>query len=141
MSREQSIQTVRSVYEMFNNKDMNGLMSLVTDDFELIDMALGMTWRGKAGWKEWLEAWAISLPDAKTRVDSLAADGDLIFTEHTGMGTHTGPLQTPGGVIPPTGKAIKLQFAEAFTMRNDKIRQMKAYWDSATLMRQLGLMA
>jgi len=36
-------------------------------------------------------------------------------------------------------KAIKLQFAEVFTMRDDKIRQMKAYWDSATLMRQLGL--
>lgn len=139
MSREKSIQTVRSVYEMFNNKDMNGLLGLVTDDFELIDMALGMTWRGKAGWKEWLEAWAVSLPDAKTRLDSLAADGDLIFTEHTGTGTHTGPLQTPGGAIPPTGKTIKLQFAEAFTMRDDKIRQMKAYWDSATLMRQLGL--
>jgi len=38
-------------------------------------------------------------------------------------------------------KDIKLQFAEVFTMRDDKIRQLKAYWDSATLMRQLGLMA
>lgn len=141
MSRAQNIQTVRSVYEFFNNHDMNGLMGLVTEDFELIDMALGMTWRGKAGWKEWLEAWAVSLPDAKTRVDRLAADGDLIFTEHTGTGTHTGPLQTPGGAIPPTGKKITLQFAEAFSMHGGKIRQMKTYWDSATLMRQLGLMA
>ncbi len=140
MSREQSIQTVRSVYEFFNSRSMDGLMGLVTEDFELIDMALGMTWRGKAGWKEWIEAWAVSLPDSKTRLDNLAADGDLIFTEHTGTGTHTGPLQTPGGVIPATGKTITLQFAEAFTMREGKIRRMKAYWDSATLMRQLGLM-
>jgi steroid delta-isomerase-like uncharacterized protein len=139
MSDEQNIQTIRSVYEMFNSRDTTGLMGLVTDDFELIDVALGLTWTGKPGWQEWLSNWAVSIPDAMTRMDSLIAAGDTIVTEHTGTGTHTGPLQTPAGTIPPTGKAIKLQFAEIFTMRDGKIRQMKAYWDSATLMRQLGL--
>lgn len=139
MSTEQNIQTVRSVYEMFNSHDVNGLMELVTNDFELIDVALGMTWRGKPGWQEWLSNWSVSIPDAMTRLDSIIVDGDAVATEHTGTGTHTGPLQTPAGAIPPTGKTIRLQFAEVFTLQDGKIRQMKAYWDTATLMRQLGL--
>lgn len=141
MTNEKNLQAVRSVYELFNKKEVDGLLNLVTDDFVLHDMALGMTWHGKTGWKEWLDNWAISMPDAKTRIDSIAGDGDLIFTEHTGTGTHTGPLQTPGGAIPATGKTITLQFAEAFSLRDGKIRQMKAYWDSATMMRQLGLLS
>jgi hypothetical protein len=49
-------------------------------------------------------------------------------------------LQTPAGVIPPTGKTIALKFAEVFEIRDGKIRVMRAYWDTATLMQQLGLM-
>jgi hypothetical protein len=57
MSDEQNIQTVRSVYEMFNSRDTNGLMNLVTaDDFELIDVPLGLTWTGGS------TGWPITLP-------------------------------------------------------------------------------
>ena len=52
----------------------------------------------------------------------------------------TGPLQTPAGTIPATGKTLQLRFAEVFEMRDGKIKTTRAYWDTATLMRQLGLM-
>ena len=43
------------------------------------------------------------------------------------------------GAIPPTGKSIELKFAEFFVMRDDKIKTLRAYWDTGTLIRQLGL--
>jgi steroid delta-isomerase-like uncharacterized protein len=140
MSLEQNVATVRAVYEGFNTGNVPLLMSLVTEDFELVDMALGMSWHGLAGWGEWLQNWAVSLPDAKTYVDCLIAQDDMVATEHTGTGTHMGTLQTPAGPIPATGKSVKLQFSEVFIMRDGKIKTMRAYWDTATLMRQLGLM-
>ncbi|HVU14883.1 MAG TPA: nuclear transport factor 2 family protein [Phototrophicaceae bacterium] len=139
MSLEQNIQTVRSLYDYFNQKDMAGLMSIVSDDFVLNDIALGMTWRGKQGWGEWLGIWAVSLPDAQVHVDSVTGQGNFVVAEHTGGGTQTGPLNTPSGVIPPTGKQINLSFAEFFEMRDGKIAVMRAYWDTGTLMRQLGV--
>lgn len=139
MSLEADIQTVKRVYEYFNTKNADGLMSLVTDDFELVDIALGITWKGKQGWGEWLQNWAVSLPDALTELKTVTATDQRIVTEHTGRGTHTGPLTTPIGVIPPTGKRIELSFAEVYIMRDGKIRMMRAYWDTGTLMRQLGL--
>lgn len=65
--------------------------------------------------------------------------GDKVATRVAWSGTHTGPLNTPAGAIPPTGKTIRLKFAEAFEMRDGKIKTMRAYWDTGTLMRQLGL--
>ena len=139
MSNEQNQATVLAVYSGFNAQDWAGLLDLVTEDFELEDVALGVSWHGKEGWREWLVAWAVSMPDAMTRVDSITVQGDRIVTEHTGGGTHTGPLQTPAGTIPATGKTLQLRFAEIFEMRDGKIKTMRAYWDTATLMRQLGL--
>ena len=140
MSNEQNQATVLAVYSGFNAQDWAGLLDLVTEDFELEDVALGVAWHGKEGWREWLAAWAVSMPDAMTRVDSITVQGDRVVTEHTGGGTHTGPLQTPAGTIPATGKTLQLRFAEVFEMREGKIKTMRAYWDTATLMRQLGLM-
>ena len=95
MANEQALATVRAVYDGFNSGDVPLLLSLVTDDFELVDVALGMSWHGLAGWGEWLQNWATSLPDARTHLDSIISQGDVIVTEHTGRGTHTGPLNTP----------------------------------------------
>ena len=140
MSNEQNQATVLAVYFGFNAQDWAGLLDLVTEDFELEDVALGVSWHGKEGWREWLAAWAVSMPDAMTRVDSITVQDDRVVTEHTGGGTHTGPLQTPAGTISATGKTLQLRFAEVFEMREGKIKTMRAYWDTATLMRQLGLM-
>lgn len=38
-----------------------------------------------------------------------------------------------------TGKTVQLRFAEVFEMRDGKIKTMRTYWDTDTLMRQLGL--
>lgn len=139
MSTERNVATVRAVYDGFNKADVPSLMSLVTDDFELVDMALGMSWHGPQGWGEWLGIWATSMPDAAVHLQTLTADGDRVATEHVGGGTHTGPLNTPAGVIPPTGRTIELRFAELFELRDGKIKTMRAYWDTGSLMRQLGL--
>jgi SnoaL-like polyketide cyclase len=57
-----------------------------------------------------------------------------------GRGTHSGPFVTPAGTIPATGGSIELRFAELFEVSEGKIRQMHAYYDTATMMRQLGLL-
>lgn len=140
MSNEQALATVRLLYDAFNSGDVPTLLNLVSDDFELVDIALGMSWHGRQGWGEWLQNWVTSMPNAQIRLDSIIAQGNMVVTEHTGGGTHTGPLNTPTGPIPPTGKSIELKFAEFFNVRDGEIKSMRAYWDTGTLMRQLGLM-
>lgn len=131
---------VRSLFEAFNDGDVERAAATVSDDFELVDVAAGQTFHGPEGCREWLEVFRTALPDARTELVNLFADGERVASEHVGRGTHTGPFVTPAGAIPPTGRRIELRIGEIYEVREGKIAKLYAYYDSATIMRQLGLL-
>jgi steroid delta-isomerase-like uncharacterized protein len=138
MGVQDDIAVVQSIYDGFNAKDLEKVLAAVTDDFVLEDIAQGRTFHGREGFLEWLMPFATAVPDAKTEVTNVIAAGEWIVTEHTGRGTYLGPLATPHGEIAPTGGPHELRFAELFRMRDGKIALMRAYYDSATILRQVG---
>ena len=56
----------------------------------------------------------------------------------TWKGTHTGPLATPQGTLPASGKRQKTPAAFFFTFEGDKIKESRHYFDSMTLLKQIG---
>ena len=74
------------------------------------------------------------------RSSNLFAAGGRVASEHIGRGTHTGPFVTAAGTIPATGRPIELRICEIYEVRGGKIARLFAYYDSATMMRQLGLL-
>jgi steroid delta-isomerase-like uncharacterized protein len=129
---------VRSLFDAFNDGDIARAAATVTDDFQLVDVAAGRTFRGTDGCRQWLEMFRTALPDASTEIVNLVDDGDRVASEHIGRGTHTGPFVTPAGTIPPTGHKVELRIGEFYELREGKIAQLSAYYDSAAMMRQLG---
>jgi steroid delta-isomerase-like uncharacterized protein len=137
MSVEQNIAVVQSIYDAFNSHDIEKLLGTLADDFTLVDVPTGQTFYGPEGFMQWVQPFAVAAPDSTTEVTNIIASGEAVFTEHTGRGTHTGPLVTPTGAIAPTQRPFELKFAEVFQVRNGKIAAMRAYWDTGTLVRQL----
>ncbi len=131
---------VKSLFGAFNEGDLVRAAATVSDDFELVDVAAGQTFRGPDGCREWLETFRTALPDARTELVNVFAEGDRVASEHIGRGTHTGPFVTPAGTIPPTGRRVELRIGEFYEVRDGKIASLYAYYDSATMMRQLGLL-
>ncbi len=136
----QEIEIVRALFEAFDDGDLDRAAALVSDDFQLTDVAADRTFHGTTGCREWLEIFRTALPDARTELVNIFAEGDRVASEHVGRGTHRGPLVTPAGAIPPTGRAVEVRLAELYEIKDGKIIRLRAYYDSATLMRQLGLM-
>ncbi len=132
---------VRDLYNAFNDHDLDRVAAMVSEDFELVDFAAeGQVFRGPQGSRQWLQIFLTAFPDAKVEVTNVvAAAGGWVFTEHTGRGTHTGPLVGPAGTIPPTGRRIELPIGELLRVEDGKIALVHAYYDGATLMRQLGV--
>ncbi len=131
---------VHDLFDAFNDHDLDRVAAMVTQDFELVDFtADGQTFRGPEGCRQWLQIFLNAAPDAKVEVTNVIAAGDWVFTEHIGRGTHTGPLVGPAGTIPPTGRRIELPIGELFRVEDNKIALIHAYYDSATMMRQLGV--
>jgi len=100
---------VRDPFDAFNDRDLDRVAAMVSEDFELVDFAAeGQIFRGPQGILRWLRMFLTALPDAKTELTSVVADGEnWVFTEFVGRGTHTGPLVGPAGTIPPTGRSMR----------------------------------
>ena len=135
-----NIALVTSLFEAFDAGDLDTAVGTVAEDFELVDVAAGQTFLGPDGCRRWLATFRTALPDAWTETVSIFAEGDRVASEHIGRGTHTGPFVTAAGKIPATGRKVELRIAEFYEMREGKIVRLHAYYDSGTMMRQLGLL-
>lgn len=130
---------VRNLFDSYNARDMDAFCRDVAPDFELLDVPVGMTFRGPAGMRQWIDAWNMATPDGHSTLVNLQVAGDWAFTEHVGRGTQTGPLTTPTGTIPPTNRRVELHMALVYRLRDGQLVEVRAYWDTGNLMRQLGL--
>jgi steroid delta-isomerase-like uncharacterized protein len=78
-------------------------------------------------------------PDVRFEVVSVSTNGDTASAQWRMIGTNTGPL--PGG--PATGASLDLPGADFFTYDADadKVSSVVGYFDTATMLAQLGLQA
>jgi len=67
-------------------------------------------------------------------------DADWITVVTNASGTFTEAMTLPDGtVIPPTGKAFDLEFAQTSKWEGDQLIVISAFWDTALQAKQLGL--
>jgi steroid delta-isomerase-like uncharacterized protein len=131
---------IAALFDCFNQRDLDGAAALVTEDFILTDLAAGVTLHGPAGLRQWLDGFLMTLPDARAEVTRIIDAGEWVASEHVGRGTNTGPIPSQAGMLPPTGRSIELAIAEVYQLRDGKLASLRAYYDMATMLRQLGLM-
>ncbi len=81
-----------------------------------------------------------SRPDLTVTITNQVVTDDQVVNECVWRGTHTGPLQSPAGEIPPTGKPVTGgRFCEVWEIQGGQIARLRNYQDVSTWLRQLGL--
>ena len=85
------------------------------------------------------QAFLRAFPDGRIHRDRYVEDGDRVVVEGRFTGTNTGPLQTPAGEVPGTGRAMVLPFADVFRVADGRIVEHRVYYDTLGLLAQLGL--
>lgn len=125
--------TVQAVYDAFNTQDLSNIPGLITPDFELhINMMTNPLGSGEASQLGWI-GWVTSLsPDWNLNIVGEAVDGDMIYTQWVGFGTHSGeaPSLMDGTMILPTGNDMYLEGAAIFRMDGDLIAEQWIYFDN-----------
>lgn len=131
---------IRTIFDGFNARDLDRVAAICADDFVLEDLPAGVTLRGPEGMRGWLQNWITAAPDSHADVRLIFGEGEHVATEHVGTATHTGPLQTPNGELPATGNRLEVWFSENYVVRDGKLVSMRVFYDSAGVLRQLGLL-
>ena len=96
--------------------------------------------RGRAAIKESMEDWFRAFPDTKWELQNLMSSGDTFVAEGIFKGTHSGPLRTPEGEIPATGRSVEMPCCFIGRVSNKGlIAEDRTYINQAMMMEQLGL--
>jgi steroid delta-isomerase-like uncharacterized protein len=126
----------------YNSHDWEGLASLYASDAVHVD-PLGRH-EGPAGIQAYFAEATSAFPDMRMETSRLLQEGDTIVAEWTWRATNTGPLSMltmPDGTeIPATGKTAEVPGVSVLTVGDGKVANQRDYYDSASMMSQLGLM-
>jgi len=96
--------------------------------------------QGRKAIQEHIEGFLRTFPDLKFEFLTILPSGNHIAFEMAVSGTNTGPMLSPEGEIPPTGKKVEFKVVWIGRISPDGlIEEDRTYYDTANVMRQLGL--
>lgn len=140
MSSEDNANIARAFYAAWNDRDFDRSAALMADDGEILVVGTGERYHGPEGAIAFDRMWADGFPDGRVEVKETIAQGDRVVVTFRGRGTHTGTLKSSAGEIPATGKEVTLDLCDVYELRGGKIKSLHTYFDSGSLLAQLGLM-
>ena len=129
----------RSLYEGWNERNFDQLAEAIAPDGEIVAVGTGDVFTGPEGSRRYNAMWADGFPDGRITIDNIIAAGDSVVVEFTGRGTHTGTLVTSMGSISATGRPVTLKLCDVVEFRDGLVKSQRSYFDSGSLMAQLGL--
>jgi steroid delta-isomerase-like uncharacterized protein len=101
--------------------------------YELI--ATGETYDGDGEVRRYFDESRTAFPDQRNELVALHHAEDAVIVEFDLLGTHLGPLRA----LPPTGRSFRCRMTSFFIFEGDRLVCERAYFDQATILRQLGL--
>ena len=121
----------------FNERAWSGAHELYAPDLVMIEPS-GTT-HGIEPYLQTAKGFITAMPDSRMDVTAIIESGDRVVVEGTYSGTHTGPLGTPRGEVPPTGRKLNLPLCDVIEVAAGRITRIRAYYDQMTFAAQLGL--
>lgn len=125
---------------MAEKVDIKGWTDCFTPDGTFTDMSINVTYRGPAELGKTVEVYAKAFPDMHRELFRFFSMGDIVVVELALQGTHTGPLPTPMGVVPPTGKRMDAPCCDVFRLVDGKIQSFNCYPSGTVIFAQLGIL-
>lgn len=132
---------LRQAVEAFNAHDPAGFAATYAAGTIVHDPFYPEATRGRAAVEKDTADFLRAFPDARMEiVGTTLAEGDTLAAQFVVLGTHHGPLATPDGDIPPTGRSLRLEGGLFTTVdaRGEAVHERR-YYDVAGLLAQLGL--
>ena len=132
--------TARGLVEAFNNADWDRMRAVVSPDIVYQEMGTGRQIQGVEDYLALCVTWRQGFPDVIGKVTTALADGGTVALEVTWTGTHTGPLASPSGEIPATGKPIQVTSSLWYQVEGDRVENLRNHLDVLGMLTQLGVL-
>lgn len=133
------VEVPQRYFEAWNGRDVHGLDALLADEFTWVDPLLPAPLTNLDGARAFLQGSWAGLSDLRFELvggPALAEVGGRVAQEWRMRCTHDGEFNG----IPATGKTVDILGTDIFDVdATGRICGIRAYYDSLTVLRQLGL--
>lgn len=130
-----NVETFRAAHEAFNEREFDAVLERMTKDAVYHDRARGEVYRGRDGFRQFLEGWTEAFSDGRVTEPTYTDGGDTVVALFTARGRNDGPL----GPHPATGREMNLPMCEITRFDEEgRIVGGEIYYDQLTMMTQLG---
>jgi steroid delta-isomerase-like uncharacterized protein len=128
-----------AVFEIWNEGNLDLVDEFYSADYvrQYVDIYEDIV--GIDAYKQWITNTRTIFPDFNVTQDGeMIAKRDKIISRWIVEGTNTGPLNTPFGSFPSTGKKARFYGVSIFHIVDGKIVKEWLYFNQASLLQQLG---
>jgi predicted ester cyclase len=136
-----AIDAIQRTIDALNSRDADAFAGEFSDAAVLIDPASPGPIVGREAVRRDVEGFFEAFPDLRVTLGRVLVSGQEAAFEIAIRGTHTGPLEGPGGDIPPTGKRIEMGVGIFSRFGADgHFVESRRFYDQLALLTQLGLL-
>src|SRR5207247_3292596 len=118
MPEQDLIQVARENVEAWTEGNWQRLRAALAPDVAYDEVGTQRRVQGADQLIKVYQDWKKASPDGKGTVTKDIASGDTVVLEVTWKATHNGTIETPGGIIPPSGKQWTIQAAQVIKIQN-----------------------
>ena len=122
-----NVEAALALFKSIGDDDLDSVAAHFADDAEWVEVPLGLTYRGPAGWRRNVEYWRDGFIHGRAEVTNVIDGGDTIVVEYVGSGVNTGTLTTPQGELAPTGRHIEAHIVDVWEFDGGKIKRGRSY--------------
>ena len=137
MAEQDLTATARETIDAFNASDWDRLRALSNEDSVYNELGTQRQFQGPDAFVEVMQGWRTAFPDVEGTVTNAVASGNTVALEISWKGTHTGPLESPGGTIPASGKAWSVAAIQVIEFDGGKVKENRQYFDMLTMLQQI----
>ena len=134
--------TIRDLFdrgtEAFNAHDLDAFAATMADDV-VVSASGGVHIEGRAAAGHFYGAWMRAFSDARVEIRALHVTNDVAVEEGVFHGTHDGVLHSPEGDLPPTGRAVSIDYIQVLRVRDGRTSGFSLMFDRLQMLEQLGV--
>jgi predicted ester cyclase len=139
MHPEQAITIADRTIAAMNAGAWAETIASLTADVSCIEVGTGQEQIGVVAYVQFWKGWRQAFSDWEGRIGTTMADGQLVVQEIVWEGTQDGPLETPLGILPPTGRRVQVPATVWYVFTSQQICAVRHHLNRFSLLQQLGL--
>ena len=137
LTRTDMAQVASEFVSALNDADWDRVRTLIAPDLSYAENTTGRRAESADAYLEIAKGTKAAFPDFTVTIEATATNNDTVAQRIVWEGTHTGPLNTPVGPIPPSGNHVRVVSSAWSRFEGDTIREIHFHIDALSLREQM----